>query len=115
MAEDMTVLPVMDKMGNLLWMGDHVDEGNYDLIVVDAAPTGETVRLLSLPEGSRWWIEKIAPIGRRVQKLGGPLLRRMVGVPLPSEQVYESGERLLERLKYVRDLLANPDISSVRL
>jgi arsenite-transporting ATPase len=83
--------------------------------VVDAAPTGETVRLLSLPEASRWWIEKIAPIGRRVQRLGGPLLRRVVGVPLPSDEVYESAEALLGRLKYVHDLLADLDRSSVRL
>ena len=115
MAEEMTVLPGMDELGNLLWIGDHVDEGNYDLIVVDAAPTGETVRLLSLPEASRWWLEKIAPIGRRVQKLGGPVLRRIVGVPLPSDDVYEAGEHLLDRLRYVHDLLANPDRSSVRL
>jgi arsenite-transporting ATPase len=115
MAEEMTVLPGMDELGNLLWIGDHVDQGDYDLIVVDAAPTGETVRLLSLPEASRWWIEKIAPIGRRVQKLGGPLLRRVVGVPLPSESVYEAGEQLLDRLRYVHDLLSNPDLSSVRL
>jgi arsenite/tail-anchored protein-transporting ATPase len=115
MAEEMTVLPGMDELGNLLWIGDHVDRGDYDLIVVDAAPTGETLRLLSLPEASRWWIEKIAPIGRRVQRLGGPVLRRIVGVPLPSEDVYESAERLLERLKYVHDLLSNPDRSSVRL
>ena len=115
MAEEMTVLPGMDELGNLLWIGDHVDEDQYDLIVVDAAPTGETVRLLSLPEASRWWIEKIAPIGRRVQKLGGPLLRRMVGVPLPSESVYEAGEHLLDRLKYVHDLLSDPDRASVRL
>jgi arsenite-transporting ATPase len=115
MAEEMTVLPGMDELGNLLWIGDHVDRAEYDLIVVDAAPTGETLRLLSLPEASRWWIEKIAPIGRRVQKLGGPLLRRMVGVPLPSADVYDSAERLLERLKYVHDLLSNPDTASVRL
>ncbi len=115
MAEEMTVLPGMDELGNLLWIGDHVDEGHYDLIVVDAAPTGETVRLLSLPEASRWWIEKIAPIGRRVQKLGGPILRRIVGVPLPTDSVYEAGEHLLDRLKYVHDLLADPDKSSVRL
>ena len=115
MAEEMTVLPGMDELGNLLWIGDHVDRGEYDLIVVDAAPTGETLRLLSLPEASRWWIEKIAPIGRRVQKLGGPLLRRMVGVPLPSADVYDSAEQLLERLKYVHDLLSNPASSSVRL
>jgi arsenite-transporting ATPase len=115
MAQEMTVLPGMDELGNLLWIGDHVDRAEYDLIVVDAAPTGETVRLLSLPEASRWWIEKIAPIGRRVQRLGGPVLRRIVGVPLPNDDVYEAAEKLLERLKYVHDLLANPDRSSVRL
>lgn len=115
MAEEMTVLPGMDELGNLLWIGDHVDRNEYDLIVVDAAPTGETVRLMSLPEASRWWIEKIAPIGRRVQRLGGPVLRRIVGVPMPSDDVYESAEALLDRLRYVHELLANPERSSVRL
>jgi arsenite/tail-anchored protein-transporting ATPase len=115
MAEEMTVLPGMDELGNLLWIGDHVDHGDYDVIVVDAAPTGETVRLLSLPEASRWWIEKIAPIGRRVQRLGGPVLRKIVGVPMPNDAVYQSAERLLERLKYVHGLLADAERSSVRL
>jgi arsenite-transporting ATPase len=115
MAEEMTVLPGMDELGNLLWIGDHVDRREYDLIVVDAAPTGETLRLLSLPEASRWWIDKIAPIGRRVQRLGGPVLRRIVGVPLPSDEVYDSAERLLERLKYVHELLSDPNNASVRL
>ena len=98
MAEEMTVLPGMDELGNLLWIGDHVDSGDYDLIVVDAAPTGETLRLLSLPEASRWWIERIAPIGRRVSKLGGPVLERMIGVPVPREEVFAAAERLLGRL-----------------
>jgi arsenite/tail-anchored protein-transporting ATPase len=115
MAEEMTILPGMDELGNLLWIGEHVDRGEYEMIVVDAAPTGETLRLLSLPEASRWWIEKIAPIGRRVQKLGGPVLRRIVGVPMPSDEVYESAEQLLERLRYVHTLLADPEMSSVRL
>ena len=115
MAEEMTVLPGMDELGNLLWIGDHVDHGDYDLIVVDAAPTGETLRLLSLPEASRWWIERIAPIGKRVQRLGGPVLRRIVGVPLPSDDVYQSAEELLGRLRYVHELLSDPDNASVRL
>jgi len=115
MAEEMTVLPGMDELGNLLWIGDHVDRGEYDLIVVDAAPTGETLRLMSLPEASRWWIERIAPIGRRVQRLGGPLLRRVVGVPLPSDEVYESAEELLGRLRHVHELLSDPENASVRL
>ena len=80
---DCRVLPGMDELGNLLWIADHVESGQYDVIVVDAAPTGETLRLLSLPEASRWWIERIAPIGRRVSRIGRPMLERMIGVPMP--------------------------------
>ena len=70
LAEEMTVLPGMDELGNLLWIADHVESGQYDVIVVDAAPTGETLRLLSLPEASRWWVERIAPIGRHRSRWG---------------------------------------------
>jgi len=95
MAEEMTVLPGMDELGNLLWIADHVESGRYDLIVVDAAPTGETLRLLLLPEASRWWLDRIAPIGRRVSRLGRPVLERMIGVPIPQEEVFAAAERLL--------------------
>src|SRR5437867_8089374 len=97
MAEEMTILPGMDELGSLLWIADHVDDGAYDVIVVDAAPTGETLRLLALPEASRWWVERIAPIGRRVSRLGGPLLQKVIGVPLPHEDVFVAAERLLRR------------------
>src|SRR5438045_7932912 len=115
MAEEMTVLPGMDELGNLLWIADHVDGGDYDVIVVDAAPTGETLRLLSMPEASRWWVERIAPIGRRVSRLGGPLLQKVIGVPMPDPTVFEAAERLLGRLDHVHRLLADPDLTSVRL
>jgi arsenite-transporting ATPase len=115
LAEEMTVLPGMDELGNLLWIADHVESGQYDVIVVDAAPTGETLRLLSLPEASRWWIERIAPIGRRVSKLGRPMLERMIGVPMPRDEVFSAAERLLNRLDKVHRLLADPDLSSVRI
>src|ERR671928_434663 len=101
LAEEMTVLPGMDELGNLLWIADHVESGQYDVIVVDAAPTGETLRLLSLPEASRWWVERIAPIGRRVTKLGGPLIQKGIGVPVPDTAVFEAAERLLRRLEHV--------------
>ena len=64
-----TGLLVASALGNALlqypmgWIADHVDQQKFDVIVVDAAPTGETLRLLSLPEASRWWVERIAPIG----------------------------------------------------
>jgi arsenite/tail-anchored protein-transporting ATPase len=115
MAEEMTILPGMDELGNLLWIADHVDSGKYDVIVVDAAPTGETLRLLSLPEASRWWVERIAPIGKRMSRLGGPLIQRMVGVPMPQEEVFHAAERLLRRLDSVHRLLADPELASVRI
>jgi arsenite-transporting ATPase len=115
MAEEMTVLPGMDELGNLLWIADHVESGLYDVIVVDAAPTGETLRLLSLPEASRWWIERIAPIGRRVSRLGRPMLERLIGVPMPRDEVFAAAERLLIRLDKVHRLLADPETSTVRI
>jgi arsenite-transporting ATPase len=115
MAEELTVLPGMDELGNLLWIADHVESGRYDVVVVDAAPTGETLRLLSLPEASRWWIERIAPIGRRVSRLGRPVLERMLGLPMPRDEVFAAAERLLARLDQVHRLLADPDLTSVRI
>jgi arsenite-transporting ATPase len=115
MAEEMTVLPGMDELASLLWIADHYDRGAYDVIVVDAAPTGETLRLLALPEAARWWVERIAPLGRRVTRLGGPLLQRAIGVPIPDERVFDAADTLLNRLEHVHRLLADPDRSSVRL
>ncbi len=115
LAEEMTVLPGMDELGNLLWIADHVESKDYDVIVVDAAPTGETLRLLSLPEASRWWIERIAPIGRRVSRVGRPMLERLIGVPIPRDEVFAAAERLLNRLDKVHRLLADPERSSVRI
>jgi arsenite-transporting ATPase len=115
MAEEMTVLPGMDELGNLLWISDHVHSGKYDVIVVDAAPTGETLRLLALPEASRWWVERIAPIGRRVTRIGRPVLEKMLGLPVPKEEVFAAAERLLLKLDEVHRLLADPEQTSVRI
>jgi arsenite-transporting ATPase len=115
LAEEMSVLPGMDELGNLLWIADHVDQGQFDVIVVDAAPTGETLRLLSLPEASRWWIERIAPIGRRVTRMGGPVIQRMLGVPMPRQEVFQAAERLIGRLDRLHKLLADPERSTVRV
>jgi len=115
LAEEMSVLPGMDELGNLLWIADHVDQQRFDAIVVDAAPTGETLRLLSLPEASRWWVERIAPIGRRVSRLGGPVIQRMLGVPMPRDEVFQAAERLLKRLNRLHKLLADPERATVRV
>jgi arsenite/tail-anchored protein-transporting ATPase len=115
LAEEMTVLPGMDEVGSLLWIAEHHDSGDYDVIVVDAAPTGETLRLLSLPEAGKWWMEKVEPIGRRLTKLTGPLIQRMVGMPMPGDEVFNAGEELFRRLEHMHDLLVDGDRTSVRV
>ena len=115
LAEEMTVLPGMDEVGSLLWIAEHHDSGEYDVIVVDAAPTGETLRLLSLPEAVKWWMEKVEPIGRRISRLTGPMIHRLIGVPMPSEEVFDAGEELFRKLEHMRLLLADPTKTSVRV
>jgi len=115
MAEELTVLPGMDEVGSLLWIADHHDSGQYDVIVVDAAPTGETLRLLSLPEAVSWWMEKVEPIGRRISRLTGPLVQRMVGIPMPDDSVFDAGEELFARLEHMHGLLADAEKTSIRV
>jgi arsenite/tail-anchored protein-transporting ATPase len=115
LAEEMTVLPGMDEVGSLLWIADHHDSGLYDVIVVDAAPTGETLRLLSLPEAVKWWMEKVEPIGRKLSRLTGPIVNRVVGLPMPSDEVFDAGEELFARLEHMRSLLADVEKTSVRV
>ena len=114
-AEEMTVLPGMDELANLLWIAEHNDSGRYDVIVVDAAPTGETLRLMSLPEAGRWWLEKIFPIERRIAQVAGPAVRRLVGMPMPTDDVFAAGEQLFHRLEHMHGLLSDTSRSTVRI
>lgn len=115
MADELAVLPGMDEVANLLWIADHHDRGLYDVIVVDAAPTGETLRLLALPEALRWWMERVYPAARQVARLTGPLVSRMIGMPMPGDPVYSAAEDLFRRVDHVRALLSDPDLSSIRV
>jgi len=115
LAEEMTVLPGMDEVGSLLWIAEHHDSGDYDVIVVDAAPTGETLRLLSLPEAVKWWMDKVEPIGRRISHLTGPMIHRLIGIPMPSDEVFDAGEELFRKLEHMRMLLADASKTSVRV
>src|SRR6266480_3764885 len=115
LAEEMTVLPGMDEVGSLLWIADHHDSAKYDVIVVDAAPTGETLRLLSLPEAVKWWMERIVPLQQKLTKVAGPIVRRMIGMPMPSDAVFAAGDRLFRQLEHLHELLVDPDRTSVRI
>jgi arsenite-transporting ATPase len=113
-AEELTVLPGADEVLALLEVRDQVRSGRWDLVVVDCAPTAETVRLLALPEVLRWYVDRVFPPERRVARSLRPLLGRVAGIPVPSADALDAVARLEEELGEVRDVLADPG-TTVRL
>lgn len=114
-ADEMSILPGLEELACLLSIIEHHDDGRFDVIVVDAAPTGETVRLLSLPEAARWWLERIMPIQRRAVQLAGPMLRRLTGMPMPDEAVFRAGEDLFRKVDRMHQILSDPQSASIRI
>jgi arsenite-transporting ATPase len=114
-AEELSVIPGLDEIFSLTDVKHHVDSGRYDLLVVDCAPTAETLRLLSLPEAMNWYIERIFPVERRVVKTIRPLLTKLTSMPIADDRIFAAVERLHRNLDGVRQLLTNDRMSSVRL
>lgn len=113
-AEEITVLPGLEEGAHLLWINQYVEEDDFDVLIVDAAPTAETLRLLSLPDASRWWLNKILSLTKGMGKILRPL-RPMIGMEIPDEEALNSVRGLFDTLDKVRDILADPTRSSMRL
>ena len=114
-AEELTVFPGMDEIFSLVTVRDHVRSGEYDVLVVDCAPTAETLRLLSLPEVLSWYMEKMFPIGRRVAKVVRPMLTKVTSMPVADDKVFEAVQRFYDRLDGILEILADPEITTARL
>ncbi len=114
-ADEMTVLPGMEELANLLYIVDYYRSGEYDVIIVDCAPTGETLRFLAFPEVLHWWMERMFPIGRKAASLVHPLVSRLTNIPMPDDEVFASIEDMFSELDQIRALLTNQDVASVRL
>jgi arsenite-transporting ATPase len=113
-AEELTVLPGAEEVLALLEVRDHVRSGRWDVIVVDCAPTAETLRLLALPEALNWYMDRIFNAERKVMRTFRPFLSRTSGIPMPDDTVFDALRRLQSDLSDIRTLLAGPD-ASVRL
>src|SRR5437762_35721 len=107
-AEEMTVLPGAEELAGLVRIVKHYESGLYDAIVVDCAPTGDTLRLLSFPDIARWWLEKLFPIQRQAAKVLRPFMRAVTDMPMPEDDVFESIKHLLTQLDRIHALLADP-------
>ena len=113
-AEELTVLPGAEEVLALLEVSRQVRTGPWDLVVVDCAPTGETLRLLALPEALTWYVQRVFPAQRRALRAVRPLLSRVSGTVVPGDDVFDAVERLHRELLAVRAVLTDPQ-TSVRL
>lgn len=114
-AEELTVLPGAEEVLALLEVRHQVAAGVWDLVVVDCAPTAETLRLLALPDAFGWYVEKVFPVERRVVRALRPALSRWTKVPMPQDRVFDAVTRLHSELREVRSVLTDPARASVRL
>ncbi|MBA3781383.1 MAG: ArsA family ATPase [Nocardioides sp.] len=113
-AAELTVIPGAEEVLALLELRLHALAGGWDVIIVDCAPTAETLRLLALPEALGWYMQRVLPVERRVVKALRPVLSKAAGVPMPEDTVFDAVERLHAELEEVRALLSGPQ-ASVRL
>jgi arsenite-transporting ATPase len=114
-AEELTVPPGMDELFSLLRLQAQHQSGRWDAIIVDCAPTGETLRLLSFPDVARWWIEKVFPMERQILAAARPIARSLLDIPLPSEAVFADIQRLSKNLIAMNEILRDRERSTVRL
>lgn len=114
-AEELSVFPGLDEIFALTDIKQFADSGDWDVLIVDCAPTAETIRLLSLPDILAWYMDRIFPATRHVNRLVRPVLSRVTKLPMAGDNVFRATSRFYDRLDGVKDLLADSSRSSVRL
>jgi arsenite/tail-anchored protein-transporting ATPase len=114
-AEELANLPGLEEIASLMQLTALAREGRFDVIIVDCAPTGETMQLLSFPEIARWWLEKLFPIQRAVVRVTRPVVQRFIEIPLPTDEVFQAVKDLILNVDEMRGVLADPAVTSIRI
>src|SRR5919198_5758967 len=113
-AEELTVPPGMDELFSLLQIKRHHERAEFDVVIVDCAPTGETLRLLGFPDVASWWLEKVFPWEKRLVAAARPLARTF-DVPLPGSEVFDEVQRLVRNMIEMNAILRDRERCSIRL
>lgn len=118
-AEELAVLPGMDEIFSLVRVKRHYDEADYDVLIIDSAPTGTALRLLSLPEVSGWYVRKffkpMQGIAKALTPIFDPVARRVVGIPLPNAEVIDAPYEFYEKIEALERILTDNTLTTVRL
>lgn len=115
-TEEMMIFPGLEELFSLMQLKQHATSNEFDVIIVDCAPTGETLRLLSYPDLLNWWLEKIFPIERRMVKLIRPMAKVVTGgFELPDDKTIDSMGKFVSELRELQKIIIDDKITSVRL
>jgi arsenite-transporting ATPase len=115
LAEELAILPGMEEVSSLLHINRYVAQKRYDVILLDCAPTGESIRFISIPTSLEWYMKKLFDVERKVVKVARPITKRLYSVPLPEDEYFSTIQRLFDRLQGIDRLLSDPNITTVRL
>ena len=114
-AEELAILPGMEELSAMMWVNQFRREQRYDVIVLDCAPTAESMRFVSMPTTLDWYMKHIFPFQRTVLKAVRPLANRVSPVELPTDSYFANIQDLFGKLDGIDELLENPRVTSVRL
>ena len=115
LAEELAILPGMEEVTSLLYVNKYYREKEFDVLILDLPPTGESLRFVSMPTVLKWYMKKIFKTERLVMKVARPVVGRLTDVPLPDETYFRALENFYEKLKGVDEVLIDPEVTSVRL
>jgi arsenite-transporting ATPase len=115
LAEELAIFPGMEEVSSLLYVNQYVREKAFDVMLLDCAPTGESLRFVSIPTTLEWYMSKLFKVERRVMKVVRPMLNTVAGVPLPQEEYFQNLESLHRKLAGIDQFLADPKVTTVRL
>ncbi len=115
LAEELAIIPGMEDVVSLLYINQYYRERTFDVIVIDCAPTGESLRFISMPSTLEWYMKKIFKLERSLLKVARPVAKRLTDVPLPEDSYFASMQDLFLRLEGVDEVLLDREVTSVRL
>ena len=114
-VEELLVFPGLEELFSMFKILEVYESGEYDTIVVDCAPTGETLALLKYPERLSGMIDKVLPIKRAGVKTVGPIVEKVMKVPMPKDNVFDDIEYLMDKMQRLQELLLNKEVVSLRV
>lgn len=114
-AEEIAVFPGMEEICALLYINQYVREKSYDVIILDCAPTGESLRFVSIPTTLEWYMQRIFKLERNLAKIAGPVIEKVSSVPIPKDAYFQNIQNLFDKLEGIDKVLTDPKITTVRL